>query len=257
MNINVHPTAIVSPNAKIGENVEIGPFAIIEDDVVIGNGTKIMAGAYIANGARIGNDCRIFQYAVIATEPQDLKYENEKSEVFIGDRTVIREFATIHRATSTGKTTVGSDCLIMAYCHVAHDCIVGNHVIMSNVTQLAGHVVIEDWVNLGGVSKVHQFCKVGCHAMVGADVKIVKDVAPYTLIGRVPPQVESVNKVGLRRRGFAPEIIQEIEAFYDTVLFSGYNNRDGINKFLERGDVSAEVRHCIDFILNSTRGIHR
>lgn len=254
----IHKTAIVSEKAKIGENVSIGAFSIIEDDVEIGDNCEIRSSVIISNGARIGSACTIFGGAVISTEPQDLKFDGEPTYVHIGDNTVIREYATINRGTrETGETNVGSNCLIMSYCHIAHDCRVGNNVIISNVTQLAGHVTIEDYVVLGGMAKIHQFCRVGKHSMVGADCKVVKDVAPFVLVDRKPAQVEGVNKVGLRRRGYSAEIIQEIEQFYDTLLFSGYNNRDGIAKFLERQKISDEVRYCIDYIENSVRGIHR
>ncbi len=258
MNDNIHFSAIVSEKAIIGKNVKIGSNAIIEDDVIIGENCEIRAGAIIANGARIGNNVKIFSYAIISAEPQDLKYDNEKTYTYIGDNTVVREFATINRGTeATGKTVVGADCLIMTYCHIAHDCELGNNIIISNAVQLGGHVVIEDWVVLGGVAKIHQFCKVGKHSMVGADTKIVKDVAPYTLVDRKPAQVEGINKIGLKRRGYSNELIKEIEQFYDTILFSGYNNKDGINLFSKREVISDEVQHCIDFIQNSVRGIHR
>lgn len=258
MNDNIHSSAIISNKAEIGNNVKIGSNVVIEDDVIIGNNCEIRSGAIISNGARIGNNVRIFSYAIISAEPQDLKYNNEITYVSIGDNTVVREFATINRGTeATGKTVIGSDCLIMTYCHVAHDCILGNNIIMSNAVQLGGHVEIEDWVVLGGVAKIHQFCKVGKHSMIGADTKIVKDVAPYTLVDRKPAQVEGINKIGLRRRGYTPELIKEIEQFYDTILFSGFNNKDGINQYLKREIISDEVRHCIDFIQNSVRGIHR
>ncbi len=255
----IHPTAIVSNKATIGENVKIGAFSIIDDDVVIGDNTEIRSNVVLANGSRIGKDCIICNGAVIATEPQDLKFKGEATYAYVGDRTVIREYATINRGTdSTGETKVGSDCLIMTYCHVAHDCVVGNHVVMSNLVQLAGHVTIEDWVGLGGVAKIHQFCTVGAHAFVGADVLAVKDVAPYTLIGRKPAQVEGINKVGLRRRGFENDTINKIQSFYDTILFSGFNNRDGIANYKEKNsEVVPEVQLCIDFIEKSTRGIYR
>jgi UDP-N-acetylglucosamine acyltransferase len=253
----IHPTALVSPRAEIGANVQIGPNVSIEDDVQIGDNCEIRHGAIIGNGARLGNNVKVYAYAVVATEPQDLKYKNENTYVYIGDNTVLREFATINRGTAeTGKTVVGQNCLIMTYVHIAHDCRVGDNVILSNVTQLGGHVTIEDWVNCGGVTKVHQFCTVGKHAFVGADCKIVKDVPPFTLIGRQPPRVEGINKIGLRRRGFSYEDIQKIELFYDKLLFSGMNNKDGIAS-AETGDVSDNVRYCIDFIRNSKRGIHR
>lgn len=235
MSVQIHPSAIVSPNAKIGSNTIIGPFSIIEDNVEIGEDCEIRSSVIIGNGARIGDAVRIYAGAAISTEPQDLKFSGEPTFTYLGNNTVVREYATINRGTKeTGETRIGNDCLIMSYCHVAHDCVVGNNVIISNVTQLAGHVVIEDFVTLGGVAKIHQFCKVGKYSMVGADCKVVKDVPPFTLVDRKPAQVEGVNKIGLRRKGFAPEVIQEIEQFYDTILFSGLNNRDGIEKFIQR-----------------------
>lgn len=257
-NQNIHPSAIVSDKAKIGNNVTIGAFSIIEDDVEIGNNCEIRSSVVIANGARIGNNVKIFHGAVISTEPQDLKYKNEQTFVRIGDNTEIREYATINRATTaTYETIVGSNCLIMTYCHVAHDCRLGDNIIISNASQLGGHVEIEDWVILGGVTKVHQFCRIGCHAMVGADVKITKDVPPYTLIGREPARVEGINKVGLRRRGFSKETITGIENFYDTILFSGLNTGDGIKSFVAKNNISDEVKHCVEYIEKSSRGIYR
>lgn len=255
----IHQTAIVSHKAQLGSNVKIGPFSIIEDDVVIGNDTEISSHCVIANGSRLGERVKISAGAVIGTAPQDLKYNNEITYAFIGDDTVVREYATINRGTvSTGQTIVGKNTLIMTYCHIAHDCVVGDNVVISNVSQLAGHVKIEDWVVLGGMAKITQFCTVGKHAMIGADVKVVKDIAPFTLIGRIPAQVETINKVGLRRRGFDKEIIEAIENFYDTLLFSGFNNRDGMNKYLkDNPNPVPDVQDCINFIKNSTRGIHR
>lgn len=254
----IHPTAIVSPKAKLGENVKIGAFTHVEDDVEIGDNTVVRSSAVIANGSRIGRNNVICHGAVIGTEPQDLKYANERTFAKIGDRNTIREYATINRGTTaTGETRLGSDCLIMTYCHIAHDCHLGSNIIMSNVTQLAGHVTIEDWVTTGGVVKIHQFCTVGKHTMIGADAKIVKDVPPFTLIGRVPPQVEGVNKIGLKRRGFSPELIREIIEFYDTVLFSGLNTTDGIKKYKQREIIVPEIEETIKFIENSTRGIYR
>ena len=254
----IHPTAIVSPKAQLGENVQIDPYAIIEDDVVIGNNTRICSHAYIASGATIGSDCIIYQGAVISTVPQDIKFDGKPTKVIIGNRTIIRECVTVHRGThATGETHVGDDCLIMAYSHIAHDCRVGNNIIMANASQLAGHVHLEDWVTLGGVTKVHQFCKVGCHAMVGADSMLVKDVPPYSLVGHTPPKVEGLNKIGLRRRGFSLETIGMIDQFYDTVYFSGLNMTEGIKSYLSNHNPIPEVQHCIDFIQNSNRGVYR
>lgn len=254
----IHPTAIVSKKAIIGSGTSVGAYTVIEDNVIVGDGSEIRSHVVLAAGARIGNNCKIHSGAIIATEPQDLKFSGEETFAFVGDRTVVREFVTINRGTeSTGKSAVGSDCLLMAYSHVAHDCTVGDNVILSNVSQLGGHVTVEDWVTLGGVVKVHQFSKVGAHSFVGADCKVVKDVPPFTLIGREPARVEGINKVGLRRRGFSNEIIKAIEHFYDTILNSGFNNRDGIEKYISENQIVPEIKYCIDFIENSKRGIYR
>ena len=258
-NAKIHNTAIVSEKAQIGKNAEIGPFSIIEDDVIIGDNVKIKNNVLISNGARIGNDCEFHTGAIVSTDPQDLKYAGEDTYTHIGDETVVREYASINKGTvETGNTKIGKNCLIMAYCHVAHDCYISDNVIISNMTQLAGHVIIDEWVVLGGVVKVHQFSKIGKHSMIGADTKIVKDVPPFTLVGRQPPQVEGVNKIGLRRRGFDKNIIKNLEVFYDTVLFSGYNNKDGMEEYLKfNPEPCTEVNTCISFIKESTRGIYR
>lgn len=255
----IHPTAIVSSKAKIGNNVKIGPFTIIQDDVEIGDGTEIRSNVVIANGARIGIENIICTGVVVATEPQDLKYKGEKTFVKIGDRNTIREYATINRATpATYETVVGSDNLIMAYAHVAHDCVLGSNIVIANATQLGGHVHIEDWVTLGGVVKVHQFCSVGCHAMIGADIKLSKDAPPYTLIGSEPPKVDNLNKIGLKRRGFSDMTIKEIENFYQLVIHSGLNTSDGLAMYkLKHSIIILEVQHCIEFIEQSNRGIYR
>lgn len=255
----IHPSAIISPNAKIGTNVKIGPYSVINDNVEIGNDVEIANNVTIDNGARIGNACKIFAGAVISSAPQDLKYANEETFAIIGERTTIREYATVNRGTTaTHKTIVGDDVLIMTYCHVAHDCRIGDKVVIANLSQLAGHVEIGEWAILGGFAKITQFCKIGKHSMVGADVKIVKDVPHYALIGREPAQVEGINKIGLRRRGFEKEVIDEIQNFYDTILFSGYNTTNGISKYLEETPkVIPEIQECLDFIQSSSRGIHR
>ncbi|MES2767190.1 MAG: acyl-ACP--UDP-N-acetylglucosamine O-acyltransferase [Bacteroidota bacterium] len=255
---NFHPSAVISPNAKIGENVAIGPFSLVEDDVEIGDGTHIYSNVVIGNGARIGKECKIFPGAVIAMEPQDLKFKGEKTLAIIGDRTTIRECVTINRGTTfSGEARIGSDCLIMAYCHVAHDCVIGDHVVMGNGCQLAGHVTIHDWAILGGMAHVHQFCTVGKHTMIGATVLLTKDVAPYALTGRDPIRVMGINKIGLRRRGFSYDDIDAIDAFYQTVFFSSLNTTDGIERFKSEHDISPLVQECIDFIENSKRGVYR
>lgn len=260
MALKQHPTAIVSPKAQIDDNVVIGPYCVIEDDVFIASGTELIANVYLANGSIIGKNCLLFPGVVISTKPQDLKYDNSPTKVIIGDNNEIREYATIHRGTqATGKTVIGNNNLLMAYTHIAHDCRVGSNNIFANVVQLAGHVVVEDWVVLGGVVKIHQFCKIGAHAMVGGDVKVTKDIPPFTLVGENPPKVDGINKIGLKRRGFPIEVIKEIENFYNLVFRSGYNNTDGIKKYLEThpNGILPEIQHCIEFIQMSQRGVYR
>jgi len=253
----IQNSAIVSPNSKLGKNVKIGPNVIIEDDVIIGDNTEIMANVVIAEGTSIGNDCSIFYNAIIGTAPQDLKYNGEKTKTVIGNRTVIREFATINRGTvATKQTVIGNDTLIMAYCHVAHDSVVGDNVVIANVTQLAGHTVIGDWAILGGVVKVNQFCNIGKHSMIGADIKVTKDILPFSLVGKTPAQVEGINKIGLKRRGFSKDTINEIKVFFDNLLFSGMNNQQALEKYSKLNNCQ-DVIDCINFINNSEKGILR
>lgn len=252
----IHPTAIVSNKAKLGDNNIIEPFTIIEDDVEIGNDCQIGPSAVLYNGTRIGNRVKIYQGASIAHRPQDLKFGNEKTYFYVGDDTVIHEFVTFHRGTSeTGFSRVGKNCLFMAYTHVAHDCVVGDNVIFANLVQIGGHVHIEDWVILAGASAVHQFSHVGKHAMVGANSLVVKDVPPFVMSGRFPIRYEGLNKVGLRRRGFSEEDILSIKKTYDTLYNSGLNVSQAISK-METDDISNQhIKDIIKFIKASTRGI--
>jgi UDP-N-acetylglucosamine acyltransferase len=254
----IHPTAIVSPKAQLGVNVKIDAFTIINDEVVIGDNTTIGSSNYIDNGVTIGSDCKIFHHVVLGTAPQDLKYNMEKTFVEIGNNNTIREFVGINRATtSTYKTIVGSDNLIMEFCHIAHDCRVGSNVIMSNAATLGGHVHVGDWVIMGGFVKVHQFCIIGKHAFVGADTLATKDVVPYAIVSGARPKYEGINFIGLRRRGFTPETISEISGFYKYIFYSGLNNTDAVAKYLESNSPSNTVQEIIDFIQNSPRGIYR
>lgn len=255
----IHKTAIVSPKARIGNNVRIGAYTVIEDDVEIGDNTEIMYSVVLADGARIGKDCRIFSHAAIATEPQDLKYRGETTYVYVGDGTVVREFATINRATTaTYKTEVGKNCLVMTYAHIAHDCKIGDNARITNAVQLGGHVVVENNAIIGGSSVVHQFCHVGAFAMIGGAVKIVKDVPPYAMVGENPPKVDTLNLVGMKRAGIDAAIIKEIRDFYQTVFCSGLNNTDGLAKYKAEHDVIIpEVLHCFEFIEQSERGVYR
>jgi len=252
----IHPTAIVSSKAKLGENNIVGPYTIIEDDVEIGNDCQIGPHVVIYDGARIANRVKINQGASIAHKPQDLKFGNEQTYFYIGDDTVIHEFVTLHRGTKeTGFSRVGKNCLFMAYTHVAHDCVVGDNVIFANLVQIAGHVHIEDWVILAGASAVHQFCSVGKHSMVGANSLVVKDVPPFVLSGRFPIKFEGLNKVGLRRRGFSEEDIAIIKKTYYTIYNAGFNVSQAIAKVETEFGTIAVAQEIIKFVKASKRGI--
>ena len=248
----------IHPDAKIGENVVIGPFVYIEADVEIGDGTVIDSGANILSGSRIGKNCHIHSGAVIGGDPQDLKYKGEQTYAIIGDNTTIREFATINRGTaSKGKTVIGNNCLIMAYCHVAHDCILHNNVIMSNACQIAGEVEIEDFAVIGGGTLVHQFTHIGPHIMLQGGSHVNKDIPPYAMVGREPITYIGINVVGLRRRGFTPEQLGRIQETYRYIYFSDLNNSDAIQRIEEETESSPERDSIVEFVRNSSRGIVR
>ena len=259
MSTEIHSSSVVSSNARIGEGVTIGPFCVVEDDVQIGDGTTLMSHVVLGNGSRLGNDVRVHPGAVIGTAPQDLKFGGEKTYAFVGDRTVVRECATINLGTSaTGETRVGADCLLMAYTHVAHDCILGDHVIMANSVDLGGHVEVGDWAIIGGISGVHQFVRIGAHAMVGGLSKATQDVPAYTLAGRSPLVVEGLNLIGLRRRGFDQLQLNAIQGFYDALYKQGLNVSDALKKYEdETTDIHPLVADIIAFIRSSKRGICR
>ncbi|MBC7185472.1 MAG: acyl-ACP--UDP-N-acetylglucosamine O-acyltransferase [Calditrichaeota bacterium] len=253
---DIHPTALVDPAAELGNGVSVGPFSIIEKNVIIGEGTSIASHVLIASGTRIGKHCRIHHGAVLGTVPQDLKFGFEETTLEIGDRTVIREYATLNRGTKEHwKTVVGSDCLLMAYTHVAHDCVVGDHVIMANSANLAGHVTIEDWATLGGLLAVHQFVRIGRHAFVGAGCKAMKDVPPYVLAMAEPLQFAGLNSVGLRRRGFAPETLLLLKRAYRLLYRSNLNVSQALARIREELPQTEEVQHIVRFIEGSRRGI--
>jgi UDP-N-acetylglucosamine acyltransferase len=252
----IHKTAIVNPKAELGNNVSVGPFAVIEEDVIIGDGTHIAEHAIIRPGARIGKECRVFPGAMISEVSQDLKYAGEKTETYIGDRTLIREYATVHKGTADRmKTVIGHDCMIMAYVHVAHDCLIGNHCIISNATQLAGHVTVEDTVIIGGMTGVHQFVQIGTHAFVGGYMRISKDVPPYILAAGLPARYAGLNQVGLTRRGFSPQVMKALKDFYQILYRSDYNVSDALKYVEENHELIPETRHAIEFIRSSKRGL--
>lgn len=254
--MNIHPSAIIDPKAQIGENVKIGPFVIIENDVVIGDGTEIKSSAVIKSGARIGKECRIFQSAVISEIPQDLKFSGEKTLLEIGDRTTVREFCTLNRGTSElGKSSIGNDCLLMAYVHVAHDCVIGDKTILANGVQLAGHVSIGYHVTIGGMTPIHQFCNIGDHAFVGGGYRVVQDVPPYILASGEPLKFAGVNNVGLRRRGFPSESRMNIKRVYKQIFYSPMNMSESIKAIKSNIVQTEEVKIILDFIENSNRGL--
>ena len=258
MATSIDPRAVVSPKAQLGNDITIGPFTVVEENVVIGDGCKIASSAYIANGARIGKNCVVHHGAVISNAPQDLKYANEPTILEIGGNTVVREFCTLHRGTAeAGKTVIGSDCLLMAYVHVAHDCRVGNKCILANNVTLAGHVEVGDWVTIGGLTPIHQFVHVGSHCMIGGGFRAVQDVPPYVLAGREPLRYEGINIIGLRRRGFTLEQIQAIKNAYRVLYSSGLMVSDAIKKIENELPPSNEISVILNFLKSSSRGIIR
>lgn len=252
------PLAFVHPEAKIGANVEIGPFVTIDKNVEIGEGTKIASNVTILDGARIGRNCVICSGAVVSGVPQDLKFRGEETVAIIGDNTTLRECVTVNRGTaSKGKTVVGSNCLIMAYTHIAHDCVVGNNVIISNATQVAGEVIIDDSAVIGGGSLIHQFCHIGAHVMLQGGAHVNKDVPPYVKAGREPLTYAGINSIGLRRRGFSNDQIYQIQEFYRYLYSSGMNVTDALECIEAELPATKERDEIILFIRNAKRGIIR
>ena len=250
------PLAYIHPDAKIAPTVVIEPFVTIDKNVVIGDGTRIGSNVTILEGVRIGKNCTIFPGAVIGGIPQDLKFKGEDSLAIIGDNTTIREFVTINRGTvAKGKTVVGDNCLIMAYCHVAHDCVVGNNIIMGNTSQLAGEVILEDYAILGGGTLIHQFSRIGAHVMIQGGSRVTKDVPPFVTAGRDPLSYAGVNSIGLRRRGYTNEQIREIQDVYRYIYQSGMNTSHAIERIQAELPATKERDEILLFVKNSPRGI--
>lgn len=250
------PYTYIDPNAKLARNVKVDPFTVIHGDVQIGEGTWIGSNVTIMEGTRIGKNCQVFPGAVLGGVPQDLKFAGEKSIVKIGDNTTIREFVTINRGTEDrGKTVVGNNCLLMAYSHIAHDCLIGNNVIMSNSVQVAGHVTIGDWVVIGGVSAVHQFVQVGQHSFVAGGSLVSKDVPPYIKAVRNPLSYGGVNSVGLKRRGFSVNQINHILDIYRFIYNKGLNTSQALEYIEEEISASDERDEIVTFVRESGRGI--
>lgn len=252
------PLAYIHPAAKIAPSVVIDPLVTIEQNVEIGEGTRIGSNVTIMEGARIGKNCTIFPGAVISGIPQDLKFRGEDTLAIIGDNTTIRECVTVNRGTAAkGKTVVGSNCLIMAYSHVAHDCVIGDNVIISNATQIAGEVVVDNFAVIGGGTLIHQFCHIGPHVMIQGGALVNKDIPPYVKAAREPIAYAGVNSIGLRRRGFTSEVIRDIQEIYRYLYLSGLNNTDAVERIEAELPATKERDEIILFVRNSKRGIIR
>ena len=256
--MKIHPTAIVSKKAKLADDCFVGPYTIIDDSVVIQAATKIADHCIIRGNTTIGKRCQIFSGAVIGSPPQDLKYKGEKTSLLIGDDNIIREYVTINLGTtSTGKTVIGNNNLLMAYSHVAHDCRVGNHCVIANNGTLAGHVNIEDKSIIGGLAAIHQFVKVGTLSIVGGCSKVVQDIPPYSTCDGHPAKVFGLNLVGLRRADFSKEVISALKNAFKLLFFSKLSIRHALEKIEKEIPKCKEVSHLIKFVKTSERGITR
>jgi len=254
-----HPTAIVDPKATLGENVEIGPYTVIGPHVRVGPRTKIGAHCVLEGSTTIGADCQIFTGAVIGSIPQDLKYAGEKSELVIGDRNRIREYVTLNPGTKGGggKTIIGSDCLLMAYAHVAHDCLIGDRVIIANSAALAGHILVEDGAVVGGLVGIHQFVRVGTLAIIGGCSRVVQDIPPYSTCVGYPTKVFGLNNEGLRRAGISKETKEQLRQAFRILFQSGLSMPHALEKVAQDVNHCREVDHLLNFIRQSTRGVCR
>src|ERR1051326_4098118 len=254
----IHPAAIVDPLAHIAESAEIGPFCIIGAEVEIGSGTRLMAHVYLEGPATIGEENVFFPYSTVGVASQDLKYRGERAETRIGNRNRIREFVTIHRGTQGGGlvTSIGSDCLLMTYAHVAHDIRIGDHVILGNSVGLAGHVIIDDWADVSPFAGVHQFCRIGRHAFVGPYSIIKQDVMPYSLTS-LKPEVEvfGANSIGLARRGFDKTVVESLQTAFRLLTRSQLNTTQAVERIRAEVPPCAEIDELLEFIRSSERGI--
>ena len=252
----IHPSAIVDPDAELGQGVVVGPWSMIGPRVQIGDGTRIGAHVLIERDTTLGADCHLHQGAVLGTDPQDLKFRGEMTVLVVGDRTTIREYATLNRGTANLKrTVVGDDCLLMAYSHVAHDCQIGNNVILANAVNMGGHVIIEDWATIGGLTAIHQFVRIGAHAFVGGASRTSQDVPPYTKVAGSPMKLYGLNSVGLDRRGFSLEVRQALKKAYRTVFQANLPLTRGLEQAEAEAEDFPEVRHFLSFIRTSERGV--
>jgi UDP-N-acetylglucosamine acyltransferase len=259
MSVDIHPTAIVDPSAIIGSGCKIGPYAVIGANVELGDHCQIGAHAVLEGPTRIGSQNHIFQFASVGTAPQDLGYKGEPTALEIGSHNTLREFVTVNRGTEKGggMTRIGSHNLLMAYCHVAHDCRIGNQVVMANAATLAGHVCIEDHAILGGLCAVHQFARIGSHAILGGGTMAPLDIPPYMMAAGNHASLHGINVRGLARRGISRETILQIKRAYRILFRSGQRLDDAMEEVRKRGLDAPEIAHLLDFIQNSKRGITR
>jgi len=257
--MNIHPTAIISTEARLEEGVEVGPYTIIDGDVTVGKNTVVGPHVIIRSHTDIGEGCRIFQFSSIGEVPQDLKYKGEATRVIIGNHNTIREYVTVHQATSAdiGVTIIGDHNLLMAYTHVAHNCKLGNHIIMANAANLAGHVHVEDFAIIGGLTGIHQFTRIGAHCIIGGASAVTKDIPPFVLASGNFAKLYGLNHIGLKRRGFKEETIQALKDTYRIIFRSSLRLSVAIEKVRQEIDDLPEVRQLIEFIEHSERGISR
>ncbi|MCF7809707.1 acyl-ACP--UDP-N-acetylglucosamine O-acyltransferase [bacterium] len=259
MNLNIHKTALVSDNVELGENIQIGPFSIIEDNAKIGDNCNIGAHVQISSGVILAEDCKVFNGAILGTIPQDLKFEGEQSALEIGSGTVIREYCTLNRGTSGGGgvTSVGSNCLLMAYAHVAHDCHIGDNVILANGVTMAGHVTIANDVGVSGLVLIHQFTHIGQYAYIGGGSRIPMDVPPFILANGAPLRYYGPNSVGLKRKGFTTEVITNIKRAYNYIYRSPMNIKQALETIKSEMEQTSEIKEIVEFIESSERGIFK
>ena len=250
----IHKTAIIDKQAIIGKTVKIAPYAVISEGVEIKDKTEIGAGVQIKKGVKIGADCKIYEYASIGNPPQDVKYKGKEIRVHIGNRNLIREFVTIHGGAGDA-TTLGDDNFLMAYVHIAHNCKLGNNVIIANATQVSGVVTIEDYAFVSGLCPIHQFVRVGCYSMIAGGYRVPKDVIPYSLAAGDPLHIHGLNIVGLRRQGFKANTIKTLKEAFRILLSSGLNTSQAVTRIKENLPQVPEVKHLTKFIEKSKRGI--
>ncbi len=256
--MSIHPTVIIDSSAQLGQDIEIGPHSIIGPEVIIGDGVHIANSVVIHKNTRIGSGCRIFTGAVLGTEPQDLKYQGEKTWLEVGENTTIREYVTLNLGTAeSNRTVIGNEALLMTYSHVAHDCVIGDHVILANAVNIAGHVEVHNHAYIGGMVPIHQFCKIGRHAMVGGGFRVTRDVCPYMRVAGYPLRVIGLNTIGLERRGVSPETIRTLRQVYKMLFRSQLNVSQAVQRISRDLPRIDEIDEILHFIENSRRGLIR